>query len=137
MDDMMQPERPTGGITPFLAIRDNRGAEALALYERAFGAEVVERNLAQDGERIMQASVKLNGGWVMLADAFPEFGHNVKAPAAVTLHLQVEDADRWFARAVEAGCTVTMPLANQFWGDRYGQFTDPFGHNWSIGAALR
>ena len=134
---MEKPERPTSGITPFLAIRDGRAAEALALYEKMFDARVVERNLAQDGKRLMQASLKVNGGWVMLADEFPEHGLRAEAPASVTLHLQVDDADIWFDRAVQAGCSVTMAIADQFWGDRYGSVIDPFGHGWSFGSPLK
>lgn len=134
---MTTPERPTTGITPFLAIGDRRAKEALDLYAKAFGAQAVERNLAQDGERIMQASMKLNGGWIMLSDTFPEFGHAFKPPESVGLHLAVDDADRWFTRAVEAGCTAAMPLQDMFWGDRYGQLKDPFGHTWSIGSPLK
>ena len=136
MDGMGVPERPTSGITPFLAIGGGRAAEALAFYARAFAAEVMERNAAPDGKRVMQASMKLNGGWVMLADEFPEHGLTAAPPASVTLHLQVGDADAWFTRAEEAGCTVTMPIADQFWGDRYGALRDPFGHAWSIGSKL-
>ena len=132
-----QPDRPRSGITPFLAIRGGRATEALALYEKAFGADIVERNLAQDGKRLMQASAKINGGWVMLSDEFPEHGFAAEPPASVTLHLQVDDADRWFNRALEAGCTVKMQIADQFWGDRYGAVTDPFGHNWSVGSPLK
>ena len=138
MDQPADPvERPTGGITPFLAIGGRRAAEALDVYARAFGAQEVERNMAQDGERIMQASLKLNGGWIMLADEFPEFGHKAQPPASVTLHLQVDDADRWYDRALGAGCIATMPISDQFWGDRYGQVQDPFGHHWSIGSPLK
>ena len=136
MSEIQRAERPTTGVTPFLTIGGERGEEALAFYGRAFGAEVVERNVMPDGKRLMQASLKLNGGWVMLSDEFPEFGHAAAPPASVVLHLQVDDADRWFARAVEAGCTVTMPIADQFWGDRYGSVTDPFGHGWSLGTPL-
>jgi PhnB protein len=132
-----QPERPTTGVTPFLAIGGGRGQEALAFYERAFEAKAIERNLAQDGKRLMQASLKVNGGWVMLSDDFPEHGFTAAPPASVTLHLQVDDADRWFDRAVAAGCTVKMPIADQFWGDRYGSLADPFGHAWSIGSPLK
>ena len=131
-----RPERPTTGVTPFLAIGGGRGQEALAFYERAFEAQVIERNLAQDGKRLMQASLKVNGGWIMLSDDFPEHGFTAAPPASVTLHLQVDDADRWFARAVAAGCAVKMPIADQFWGDRYGSLADPFGHAWSIGSPL-
>ncbi len=131
-------DRPTTGVTAFLTIRGRRGKEALAFYERAFGAAVVERNVAEDGQRLMQASLRINGGWVMLSDEFPEWtGRDEPPPHGVTLHLQVDDADRWADRAVAAGATSTMPVADQFWGDRYGQVTDPFGHRWSIGASKR
>jgi PhnB protein len=136
MSEPTRPERPETGITPFLAISGNRGAEAVAFYEKAFAAEAIEKNVAQDGKRLMQASLKLNNGWIMLADEFPEWGHTAAPPASVTLHLQVDSADAWFARAVDAGCTIKQPLADQFWGDRYGQLTDPFGHAWSIGSKL-
>ena len=136
MTDTQWPERPATGITPFLAIGGGRAAEALAFYERVFGAQVIERNLAQDGKRLMQASLKLNNGWVMLSDDFPEHGFTAAPPASVTLHLQVDNADTWYTRAVEAGCTVKMAIADQFWGDRYGAVIDPFGHSWSIGSRL-
>ena len=136
MSDAPKPERPTAGVTPFLTIREGRGQDALSFYEKAFEAQVVERNMAKDGRRLMQASIKLNGGWVMLSDEFPEFGHAAAPPASVMLHLQVDDADRWFARAVEAGSHVAMPISDQFWGDRYGQVVDPFGHSWSIASPL-
>ncbi|MBJ6123068.1 VOC family protein [Sphingomonas mollis] len=131
-------DRPTGGVTAFLTIAQRRGREALSFYERAFAAEVVERNVAEDGERLMQASLRLNGGWIMLSDEFPEWtGHAAPPPAGVTLHLQVDDADRWVARAAATGAVVTMPVADQFWGDRYGQVVDPFGHRWSIGSPIK
>jgi PhnB protein len=96
MTERPRPERPTTGITPFLSIRDGRGHEALAFYERVFDAKVIEQNLAQDGKRLMQASMKLNNGWVMLSDEFPEHGFSAAPPASVSLHLQVDDADVWF-----------------------------------------
>ena len=130
-------ERPSTGITPFLAIRDKRAKEALDFYAKAFGAVIVEQNAAEDGERLMQASLKINDGWLMLSDEFPEHGFKAQPPASVTMHLAVDDADRWFSRAVEAGCTVRMPIADMFWGDRYGQVSDPFGHNWSVGSPLK
>ena len=137
MSDPTGPERPTTGVTPFLTILGGRGQEAVDFYAEAFGAEPIERNVAQDGKRLMQASMKVNGAWVMLSDEFPEFGHAAKPPASVVLHLQVDDANRSFQRALDAGCTVAMPIGDQFWGDRYGQVTDPFGHTWSIGSPLR
>jgi len=131
------PPRPTTGITPFLAIGGGRAQEALAFYEKAFGAEVVERNVAQDGKRLMQASARINSGWIMLSDDFPEMGFTAPEPGAVTMHLQVDDADRWWRRALDAGATVGMEIADQFWGDRYGHLKDPFGHSWSVGSPLK
>ena len=126
------------GVTPHIVIREGRGAEALDFYARAFGAEVLEQNLAQDGRRVMQAELRVNGGAFMLSDEFPEFmGGPQPAPTGVTLHLTVDDADRWAERAEAAGANVTMPMADQFWGDRYGQLRDPFGHVWSIGSPLK
>jgi PhnB protein len=130
-------ERPTTGITPFLAIGGGQAEDALAFYERAFGAQVIERNVAQDGRRLMQASAKINGGWIMLSDDFPEMGFTAPAPGAVTMHLQVDDADVWWRRALDAGATVAMEIGDQFWGDRYGQLKDPFGHSWSIGSPIK
>ena len=130
-------ERPTTGITPFLSISGGRAEEALAFYERAFAAEVIERNIAQDGKRLMQASARINGGWIMLSDDFPEMGFTAPTPGAVTMHLQVDDADAWWRRALDAGATVAMEIGDQFWGDRYGQLKDPFGHSWSIGSPIK
>lgn len=129
---------PVGGVTPHLTIGDKRAKEAIDFYKRAFGAEeAMPPHMAQDGERIMHAHLRINGGSVMLNDDFPEYGGAAGRPAAVTLHLQVDDADKWFARALDAGAAETMPLGDQFWGDRYGQVKDPFGHSWSIGAPIK
>ncbi|MFC7536272.1 VOC family protein [Sphingomonas sp. GCM10030256] len=130
-----EDQGPSRGVTPHLGIRGGRAAEAIDFYKRAFGAEEVTRMPAEDGKRLMHSHLKLNGDSLMLADDFPEYtGREAGAPEGVTLHLQVDDADAWFNRAVESGASVTMPLEDQFWGDRYGQVQDPFGHRWSIGA---
>ena len=86
----------------------------------------------------MHSRLKINGSMIFLSDEFPEYGQtpDIK-PAGVTLHLQVDDADEWWKRALVAGGIPLMPLADQFWGDRYGQLTDPFGHIWSIGAPIK
>jgi PhnB protein len=125
---------PVGGVTAHLTIRDNRAADAIDFYSRAFGAEEIGRHMAADGNRIMHAHLNLNGASLMLNDDFPEYGGAATPPGSVTLHLQVEDADTAWDRAIGAGGTEKMPLADQFWGDRYGQLTDPFGFTWSIGA---
>lgn len=133
------PQSPAGGLTPHLTIRDNKGTEAVAFYQRAFAAKEVGRHLADDGKRLMHAHLHVNGASLMLHDDFPEHNGNTAAspPASVVLHLQVDDADAWWDRAVKAGAEITFPLADQFWGDRYGQVKDPFGHTWSIGCPVK
>lgn len=125
---------PSGGITPYLTINDGRASEAAAFYVKAFGAVEQFRQPADDGKRLLHCHLVVNGGSVMLSDDFSEMqgGVAAPAPAGFTLHLQVADADKVWADAIAAGATPTMPLALQFWGDRYGKLRDPFGHNWSI-----
>ena len=124
------------GVMPYLTVTG--GLAAIAFYTQAFAATEFARHMADDGVRVLNSHLGINGGSVMLSDDFPEFHGDSPAPppAGVVLHLQVDDADAWFARAVQAGCTAIMPLADQFWGDRYGQVKDPFGHTWSISHVL-
>jgi PhnB protein len=134
--DQHEQQGPLNGVTPHLTISDNRAAEAIDFYKAAFDAEELLRMPGQDGKRLIHVHLKINGGSLMLNDDFPEYrGHPAGAPASVTLHLQVDDADRWFERAVGAGATAVMGPSDMFWGDRYGQARDPFGHLWSIGAS--
>lgn len=130
---------PVTGVTAHLTVRDGAGGAAVDFYRKAFAAEELQRLPADDGKRILHSSLKINGGHVMLADDFPEYcgGASQGAPAGVTMHLQVDDADRWFERAVEAGAIARMPPSDMFWGDRYGQVQDPFGHTWSIGSPVK
>jgi len=129
---------PSTGIIPHLSIPSRGGQAALEFYTRAFGATEERRMPAEDGERLMHALLMINGAPVMLADEFPEYGGEVDVvPRGVTLHLQVDDADEWWTRALLAGAVPVFPLADQFWGDRYGQLKDPFGHCWSIGSPIR
>ncbi len=131
---------PTGGLTPHIQIGDKRAAEAIDFYVAAFGATEVRRMPAEDGVRLMHAHVHINGASLMLHDEFPEYVSPEEADVAggsgLALHLQVDDADKWFDRAVAAGATVVLPLNDTFWGDRYGQVRDPFGYRWSIGHPL-
>ena len=128
---------PSGGVTPYLTIPARVGQAAVEFYRAAFGAEELFRNLAEDGERLMHSRLVINGGLLMLSDEFPEYGNETDvAPKGVALHLQVEDADFWWERALSAGAVPVMPLADQFWGDRYGRVMDPFGHCWSIAAPI-
>src|SRR5687767_5640750 len=113
-------------------------ADAIEFYKRAFGAVEVYRMPAPGGERIMHASIQIDGRLVFLADDFPEYcGGKPSSPRAlggtpVTIHRYVEDCDAAIQRAEKAGATVKMPAEDMFWGDRYGVITDPFGHVWSF-----
>jgi PhnB protein len=133
-------EAPTGGLTPHIQIGDNRATEAIDFYKQAFGATEVRRQVADDGIRLMHAHLHINGSSLMLHDEFPEYVGPADVDAAggsgLTLHLQVDDADTWFDRAVAAGAEAAMPVEDMFWGDRYGQVKDPFGYRWSIGQTL-
>ncbi len=119
-------------IIPHLTCRN--ATVALEFYRQAFGAEVPTVQNLPDG-RVMHAAITINDAPVYVVEEFPEWGGT--SPQAlggtpVTIHLTVADCDAVFARAVEAGCTVAMPLDDMFWGDRYGIVTDPYGHKWSI-----
>jgi PhnB protein len=138
MPDQTNPSDSIPGVTPYLTIKGGRGEEAVKFYSRAFGGRELLRHASEDKKRLMHSRLAINGGVVMLSDDFPEYsGSEAPDPASVTVHLQVDDADTWFERAVKAGATVKMPIGDQFWGDRYGQLRDPFGHSWSIGGPLR
>ena len=120
-----------GGVAPYLSV-SNAGAAA-DFYVKAFAAKEAVRMPPDDKGRYMHIHLVINGGSIMLADAFPEHGHPLEKPAAFTLHLQVDDVDAWFERATKAGAEVVLPVADMFWGDRYGQVRDPFGVLWSMG----
>ena len=128
-------------ISPALTVRN--GAGAVEFYKRAFGAEELGRMPAPDGKKLMHAALRIGDSMLMLADDFPEFCGGVKrnpktlGETPVTLHLYVQDCDAAMKRAEQAGATVTMPLADMFWGDRYGQVKDPFGHTWSLATPQR
>jgi uncharacterized glyoxalase superfamily protein PhnB len=114
-------------------------AKAMDFYKAAFNAVETTRMPGPDG-RLMHGAMKIGDSTLMLVDEMLEYG--AKSPktlngSPVTIHLYVEDADATVARAVSAGAKVTMPLADQFWGDRYGQVEDPFGHKWSIATHQR
>ncbi len=126
----------TPAITPYITVDD--AAKAIAFYKEAFGAVEVMRMPATDGKRLMHAALTINGCSLLLSDDFPEMnGGKGRSPKAlggtpVTIHLTVPDVDAVWARAIAAGATVVHELAQQFWGDRYGVVTDPFGHSWSM-----
>src|SRR3984893_7339440 len=119
-------------LTPYLIVRD--AVRAIEFYKQAFGAQ--ERGVMKgpDG-KVMHAELKLAGSIIMLADEFPEHGAlspQTSGGAGMGLHIYVDGVDAAFDRAVKAGAQVEMPVADQFWGDRYGKLKDPFGHKWSI-----
>jgi len=119
-------------LTAHLVVQD--ASKAIDFYKRAFGAQEVTRHLTPDGAKVMHAQLKIGNSMLMLASEFPPMCLSPKSRGgtSVTLHIYVDNADDVFDRAVKAGCTVKMPLSDQFWGDRYGQVEDPFGHLWSI-----
>ena len=124
-------------VTPHLVCAG--AAKAIEFYKSAFGATEQGRMPAPDG-RIMHAALRIGDSTVMLADEMPEWnslGPKALKGSPVTIHLYVEDADAFVARAVNAGAKVTMPVEEQFWGDRYGKIEDPFGHHWSVGTHVR
>lgn len=129
---------PTSSLTPHIAIADKRGAEAIDFYVRAFGATEQMRMLAEDGVRLMHAHLTVNGASLMMHDDFPEYtGSAMGAPTGVTMHLHVDDTDRWYERAIAAGASSALEPHDAFWGDRYAQVKDPFGHLWSIGGPIK
>ena len=133
--------RPATGLIPHIFV--SNGAAAIDFYKKAFNAQELSRHMAPDGKRIMHAALLINGATLMLCDDFPEYRNGKSStPEAlggspVVLHLQVQEADPVYEQAVAAGGTATLPLSDQFWGDRYGQIKDPYGHTWSIGAKIR
>jgi PhnB protein len=125
----------THTITAHLVVRG--GDQAIEFYKRAFGAESVGGIHRTPHGRVMHAELKIGDSRFMLADEFPGMG-TCQSPqtlggTTVVMNIYVDDVDRLFNQAVGAGAKVTMPLANQFWGDRYGQVSDPYGHQWALG----
>ena len=124
-------------LTPHLVVRN--AERVLDFYKKAFGAEVLHVAHMPDG-RVMHASLRIGDSMLMLNDEFPDYG--TLSPlstggSAVTIHIYTDNVDAAFNRAVSAGAQVKMPLADQFWGDRYGVVADPFGHKWSLGAHIK
>jgi PhnB protein len=118
-------------ITPQLTCRD--AADAIDFYKNVLGAKELMRMSGPDG-RVMHAELQIGDSRLMVNDEFPGMA---AAPAPTAVHsssvfVYTEDVDALFERAVQASARVDMPLSNMFWGDRYGKFTDPFGHQWGV-----
>ena len=119
-------------LTTYLTVEN--GADAIDYYKDVFGAKERIRMEAPDG-KIGHAELEIGDSLLMLSDAFP--GATSRPPTELGgttagAFMYVEDVDAVVKRAVESGATVTMEIADQFWGDRFGSITDPFGHSWSI-----
>ena len=136
---MTTPFIPDGmhSVTPHLICAG--AAAAIDFYKQAFGATETSRLAGPDG-KLMHASIQIGDSTVMLVDENPQWGAlgpKALKGSSVTIHLYVADADALAARAVAAGAKIIMPMSDMFWGDRYGQVEDPFGHRWSIATHMR
>jgi uncharacterized glyoxalase superfamily protein PhnB len=119
-------------LTPHIVVHD--ALSAIDFYKQAFGAQEITRMMMPDGKTVMHAQLKLGNSMLMLASECPPMNASPKTRGGTStvLHFYVEDADSTFARAVKAGAKARMPMSDQFWGDRYGQVEDPYGHIWAI-----
>jgi PhnB protein len=137
MGETVQPP-----VTAYLTVK--RGLDAIAFYERAFGAKLLAHKMDDDDRRVLHAALGIFGTMIMLSDEFSEYDSDSKAPLTLgattfTLHVGFDDpakVDAAMSKAASAGCTVTMPAMDAFWGMRYGRLKDPFGHAWAFGAPL-
>ena len=124
-------------ITPHLVCAG--AADAIEFYKKAFNAIEIHR-MPGPGGKLMHGAVRIGDSMVMLADEFPEWGSKgpkILGGTPVTVHMYVDDVDAVFAQAVAAGATPAMPVADMFWGDRYGMLIDPFGHSWSVATHIK
>ena len=119
-----------GGVIAYLMI--DGATKAAEFYKRAFGAEIAAAHPVDDKGRTMHIHLYINNGSLMLSDAYPDHGYPAVKPQGFTLTLNVDDVEGWWKRAVDAGAEVEMPLADMFWGARYGQLRDPFGVGWAL-----
>lgn len=114
-------------------------ADAIEFYKKAFGAVEITRLPGPDG-KLMHASLSIGKGMIMLTDEAPQwksFSPKSLNGTPVTIHIYVDDVDAAIEQAAKAGAKVIMPAADMFWGDRYGQIVDPFGHKWSLATHQR
>jgi len=119
-------------VSPSLVIKN--AAAAIEFYKKAFGAKERGRMPGPDG-RLMHAELQIGDSVVMICDEMPEYG--TRSPQTlggtpVSLFLYVPDVDASFQQAIAVGATSTMPVADMFWGDRFGKLADPYGHEWSL-----
>lgn len=127
----------TRTVTPHLVCAG--AAKAIDFYKEAFGAEEMMRLDGPDG-RLWHGCIRIGDSLVMLVDEMPDYGSlgpKALKGTPVTIHLNVPDVDSFVAQATGAGAKVIMPVADAFWGDRYGQIEDPFGHRWSVATRVK
>lgn len=120
-------------LTPHLIVKN--ADKAIDFYKRAFGAKEEVCMRAPDTGKVMHAELEAFGGRFMLANADDQwkcYGPDYYKGTPVVLHFYVQDCDRAFQQALDAGAEVVQPLEDMFWGDRYGKLKDPFGHEWAI-----
>jgi PhnB protein len=119
-------------VTAYLSLRS--ATQGLDFYKRAFGAQEVMRMPGADGKGIAHAEIRIGDSIVMLGDESPQGNPAPESLGGtpVSLFLYVDDVDKGFQRAVEAGAKAIMPPADMFWGDRFGKLKDPFGHEWGL-----
>lgn len=120
-------------VTPAIVVKD--AAKAIDFYKKALGAQELVRMPSPDG-KIMHAELKIGDSIIFVSDEMPMPG-SVKSPQTLggctgTLNVYVPNVDELFKQAIVAGGKEAMPVADQFWGDRYGSFVDPFGYSWGI-----
>ncbi len=118
--------------TPSLVVSNSK--EAIEFYKKAFDAREIYQMPTPDG-KTMHAMIQIGDSFVMMSDEFPQMG--ARSPISIggtstTIHLYVEDADKTYNQAIDAGAKPTMPMMDAFWGDRYGSLIDPYGHSWGI-----
>ena len=136
MAEQSYPNPPVkGGAVPYITV--DGALKAVEFYKKAFAAEVAHVHPADEKGRTMHAHLYINGASLMLSDPYPEHGHPFVPPAGFSVMLPVGDVDAWFKRAVDAGCTGTMPPADMFWGDRYAALKDPFGVAWAMNGPVK
>ena len=128
-------------VTPYLAIR--QATDAIEFYKRALGAMEIYRMPTPDGSSLLHAELHIGGAPIYLVDEFLEVPSAARAPKTLgattaSIHLNIDDdIDDAFNRAAAAGMTVLIPLADMFWGDRFGKLQDPFGHQWTMSKQIR
>jgi PhnB protein len=136
MTDTLPTVAPVkGGVVAYLSV--DGVLKAVEFYKKAFGAELAAMQPPDEKGRTMHAHLYINGSSVMLSDFYPEHGYPKVEPQGFSVVILTQGIDADYDRAVKAGAKATMPPADMFWGDRYGQLKDPFGVTWAMNQIKR